>query len=110
MCLHCRPRIPGQPNVHGSLGIHVDDGIGGGNQVFMDSLQRTKDKFNFGSFEKGSFTFTGTRFQQSDDKSIEYDQVEYIEKISPLEIPKHRTNQPQSRITAAEATQLRSLV
>ena len=99
-----------QMRVHGSLGIHVDDGIGGGNQVFMDSLQRIKDKFNFGSFEKGSFTFTGIRFQQSDDKSIEYDQVEYIEKISPLEIPKHRQNQPQSRITAAETTQLRSLV
>ena len=69
----------------------------------------SKTNLNFGSFEKGSLTFTGIRFQQWDDKSIEYDQVEYIEKIVPLEIPKHRRSQPQSRITAAETTQLRSL-
>ena len=100
----------GQLRIHGSVGIHVDDGIGGGDQVFLASLQRIKSKFNFGSFEKGSFTFTGIRFQQWDDKSIEYDQVDYIDKISPLEVPKHRRNQPQSSITAAETTQLRSLV
>jgi hypothetical protein len=96
--------------IHGSLGIHVDDGIGGGYKVFLESLERIRQKFNFGSFEKGCFTFTGIRYKQWDDKSIEYDQIDYIEKIAPIEIPKSRRNQPLSRLTENETTQLRSLV
>ncbi|CAL1150724.1 unnamed protein product [Cladocopium goreaui] len=96
--------------VHGSIGVHVDDGIGGGDSKFMDALNRIRKHFNFGSFEKGSFTFTGIRFKQWDDKSVEYDQIEYIERIQPLEIPRHRRTQLNSQITAEETTQLRSLV
>ena len=100
----------GTLQIHGSLGIHVDDGIGGGDQTFLDSLQRIRKKFNFGSFEQGCFTFTGIKYRQWDDKSVEYDQIDYIEKISPIEVPKSRRNQPLSRLTEEETTQLRSLV
>eukprot|EP00435_Cladocopium_sp_Y103_P020778 s1772_g5.t1 len=100
----------GQQSVHGSLGIHVDDGIGGGDHKFLESLERIRKKFNFGSFEKGSFVFTGIRFKQWDDKSIEFDQIEYIEKIAPLEIPRHRRLQETSPIFPEETTQLRSMV
>ena len=100
----------GHLRIHGSLGIHVDDGIGEGDKVFLESLERIRQKFNFGSFEKGCFTFTGIRYKQWDDKSIEYDQIDYIEKIAPIEIPKSRRNQPLSRLTENETTQLRSLV
>ena len=100
----------GKVRVRGSLGVHVDDGIGGGDNVFMKSLERIRKKFSFGSFEKGSFTFTGIRVQQWDDKSIEYDQIDYIEKISPLEIPRRRRDQMESQITPEETTQLRSLI
>ena len=96
--------------VHGSIGVHVDDGIGGGDPKFLDSLNRIRKHFSFGSFEKGSFTFTGIRFKQWDDKSVEYDQIEYIERIQPLEIPRHRRTQLGSQITAEETTQLRSSV
>ena len=100
----------GKIKVHGSLGIHVDDGIGGGDPKFIAALERIRKQFSFGSFEKGSFIFTGIRFQQWDDKSVEYDQIEYVEKIQPLEIPRHRRTNLDSQITAQETTQLRSLV
>ena len=88
----------------------MDDGIGGGDPKFIAALERIRKQFSFGSFEKGSFTFTGIRFQQWDDKSVEYDQIEYVEKIQPLEIPRHRRTNLDSQITAQETTQLRSLV
>ena len=100
----------GKPQVHGSLGVHVDDGIGGGDQKFMEALERVRKRFSFGSFEKGSFVFTGIRFRQWDDGSIEYDQVDYIEKISPIEIPKSRRMCPDSVLMSNEVTQLRSLI
>ena len=100
----------GKMKIHGSLGIHVDDGIGGGDQRFVDTLGRIRQKFSFGSFEKGSFTFTGIRFRQWDDKSVEYDQVEYIEKIAPLEISKSRRMQLNSPLTVEEVSQMRSIV
>eukprot|EP00435_Cladocopium_sp_Y103_P018919 s1103_g4.t1 len=100
----------GKHKVHGSLGIHVDDGIGGGDQKFMEVLERVRKRFSFGSFEKGSFVFTGIRFRQWDDGSVEYDQIEYIDKISPIEIPKYRRAGSDSPLTPGEVTQLRSLI
>ena len=99
----------GQTKVHGSVGIHVDDGIGGGDEKFQAALERIRKRFKFGSFEKRDFTFTGIRFRQWDDFSVEYDQVEYIEKIRPIEIPKVRRGQLESPLTPGEVTQLRSL-
>ena len=61
----------GRTVVNGSLGIHVDDGIGGGDEKFLAALERLQKRFKFGSFEKRDFVFTGIRFRQWDDFSIE---------------------------------------
>ncbi|CAL1129202.1 unnamed protein product [Cladocopium goreaui] len=100
----------GKERVHGPLGVHVDDGIGGGDNMFMAALERVRKRFSFGSFEKGSFVFTGIRFQQWDDGSVEYDQIDYIEKIRPIEIPKQRRTNAEAALSPSEVTQLRSLV
>ena len=42
----------GKDRIHGSLGIHVDDGIGGGDAKFVETLGRIRKKFSFGSFER----------------------------------------------------------
>ena len=76
---------------------------------FRAALDRVGKRFKFGSFETGSFTFTGIRFRQWDDFSVEYDQVDYVEKIKPIEISKVRRGQGESSLTASEVTQLRSL-
>jgi hypothetical protein len=94
----------------GSLGLHVDDGIGGGNQAFMSMLKRVEKRFKFGSFETGEFKYTGIHFKQWDDGSIEFDQIEYVEKIQPIPIQKGRRNDPKSEVTPEERQMLRSLI
>ena len=80
----------GKTQCHGTLGIHVDDGIARGDEKFLAMLKRVESRFKFGSFEKRSFKYTGIDFRQWDDCSIEYDQIGYIEKIAPISVTKGR--------------------
>eukprot|EP00435_Cladocopium_sp_Y103_P061648 s411_g23.t1 len=100
----------GNPICHGSIGVHVDDGIAGGDSKFLAMLKRVENRFSFGSFERKQFKYTGINFKQWDDYSIEYDQISYIEKVSPITIPKHRRQQPSSAVSETERSELRSLV
>ena len=95
---------------HGALGVHVDDGIGGGDQKFRDTLNEVQKVFKFGSWEEKTFTFTGIRFHQWDDGSIEYDQVKYIEGIRAIEVSMVRRKTPEALVTEPERRELRSLV
>ena len=96
--------------LEGCLGIHVDDGIGGGSPKFMAMLKRVEARFKFGAFEQGEFTYTGIHFRQWDDGSIEYDQVPYIEKISPIVLGRGRKDDPEALISESERTAFRSLI
>ena len=49
---------------HGALGIHVDDGIGGGDPVFQKAIQELERQFPFGSKLYKDFKFTGLRIRQ----------------------------------------------
>ena len=95
---------------HGSIGIHVDDGIGGGDAEFLRVIEKVRQKYSFGSFDKGTFVFTGIQFKQWDDKSVEFDQIAYLEKIRPVEIGKDRRSQPTASLTPSEVSDLRSIV
>ena len=79
-----------KPLTRGVLGIHVDDGIGGGDSYFTAILEKLRGIYSLGSYDEGEFTFTGIRFRQWDDSSVEMDQAQYIEKIDPIHVPKHR--------------------
>ena len=100
----------GKAQCHGTLGIHVDDEIAGGDEKFLAMLKRVESRFKFGSFEKPSFKYTGIDFRQWDDCSIEYDQIGYIEKIAPISVTKGRRSQPNAELNDAERSELRSLV
>ena len=95
--------------LEGCLGIHVDDGIGGGSPKFMTMLKKVEARFKFGAFETGDFTYTGIRFKQWDDFSIEYDQIGYVEKIPPISLGKGRRDDPESLVTEDGRTSFRSL-
>ena len=97
-------------SLEGCLGIHVDDGIGGGGPKFMAMLKKVEARFKFGAFETGEFTYTGIRFKQWDDSSIEYDQIDYIEKIPPISLGKGRRDDPEALVTEEERTSFRSLI
>ena len=77
------PKPGGGAVVHGVLGIHVDDGIGEGDEYFSRVIQKLRSVYNFGSYDEGEFVFTGIKFRQWDDGSVEMDQCQYLEKISP---------------------------
>ena len=100
----------GVQRCHGVLGVHVDDGIGGGDSYFREVLEKLRAKYSFGSFEEGSFVFTGIRVHQWDDMSIELDQVDYIEKIDPIQIPRDRRREPESLIDERERKRFRQLI
>ncbi|CAE7412366.1 RE1 [Symbiodinium pilosum] len=100
----------GQSRSHGVIGIHVDDGICGGDSVFHAALEKLRQRFSFGSFEKGSFVFTGIRLHQWDDMSIEMDQTDYIESIDAINVPRDRRKHPDAPVTEAERRLLRQLI
>ena len=54
----------------GLIGVHVDDGLCCGNQIFMEKLKQLEQRYPFGSHKKRDFTFTGLRISQQADYSI----------------------------------------
>ena len=97
------------PRVRGVLGIHVDDGIGGGDEYFMSIIEKLRGKYTFGAFNTGEFEFCGIHYRQWDDYSIEMCQQEYIQKIDPIHIPRPRRQEPESSVSEVERQQLRQL-
>ena len=72
---------PHEPRIHGVLGIHVDDGIGGGDTVFQAAINKLEARFPFGNKRQGNFTFTGINVSQQSNGDILLSQKEYIQDI-----------------------------
>jgi hypothetical protein len=84
----------GQPGrLEGILGIHVDDGIGGGSAIFEEKIRQLERKFPFGSHKISAFTFTGIEITQHHDYSITLNQSAYVRKIKPICIESKRKSQ-----------------
>ena len=99
----------GEPRVRGVLGIHVDDGIGGGDACFGKVIEQLRGIYSFGSYDEGEFVFTGIRFRQWDDGSIEMDQTTYLEKIMPIHVSRDRRHRLEDPLNASEVHELRRL-
>ena len=99
----------GQPIAHGVMGVHVDDGIGGGDSHFKEVLQKLKKRFSFGAYSEHEFDFCGVHYRQWDDGTIELGQQEYLRKIEPLSVPKNRRAEPNAELTDSERQCLRGL-
>ena len=96
--------------IHGLVGIHVDDGIGAGDQYFQQSIAKLEQKFPFGSKKEGCFIFTGIQLTQRTDGPIELDQKKYIEDIPSIEVPRDRRKFPEANVTDHERQSLRGLI
>ena len=104
------PKDPnGKPRVHGVLGVHVDDGIGGGDNYFQKTIERLREKYSFGAFNIGEFDFCGIHYNQWRVGSIEMCQKKYVEKIEPIQVNRHRRKEAQSPVTETERQCLRQL-
>ena len=112
-CLFVLPRRDSKSNetkIHGIVGIHVDDGIGGGDSVFHQTIQALERKYPFGSQRQGSFTFTGVQIHQEHNGEIHLSQKEYINDIPPINVTRERRKNPQDPINPQELQELRGLI
>ena len=101
---------PGQSKISGVLGVHVDDGLGGGDQCFEEQISKLEAKFPFGSKKVGQFTFTGVEMNQQADKSIIMSQSKYVSKIEPIHMNASRRTCLTDEVTSEERHSLRALV
>ena len=93
----------------GILGTHVDDGIGGGNEVFEQALEKLQKVLPFGQKERRKFRFTGLDIEQLPDHSIRVSQGEYVHKIDPINVSKSRRVQKDEPANEQEVQDLRGL-
>ena len=105
------PSTDQQPGrLAGVVGIHVDDGIGGGDSYFNEQIRKLEQKFPFGSHKTNGFTFTGIDVRQHGDYSITLSQSKYVCKIPPIKIEVNRKTQPELEVTDEERLALRGLI
>lgn len=101
------------PHTHvpdGIIGLHVDDGLCGGNSRFDQVLSELEKKYPFGSKKMQSFTFTGIDMSQAPDKSIRLSQSRYVRNIDPIVISKPRRTQLKESVSEDERQSLRGLI
>ena len=103
-------RDPQTEQLCGVLGIHVDDGLGGGNKYFCDQIAKLEAVYPFGEKKSTSFTFTGIEMNQHADKSISLSQSTYVKKIPAIPIESNRKSQPEIELTEHERLLLRGAI
>ena len=86
----------------GILGIHVDDGLCGGNEFFHQQIRKLEQKFPFGSRKSQRFVFTGIQMTQENDYSITMSQENYISRINPIHIQPTRKANVDLAVTERE--------
>ena len=94
----------------GILGVHVDDGVCGGDAFFEEKIRRLEQKLPFGSRKYDSFTFTGIQLEQLPDWSIRASQEDYVLAIPQIDVGRPRRCQPNALVSETERSKLRGLV
>ena len=108
-CLYILYR-PNSSRISGILGVHVDDGLCGGDSFFEEQVRKLEKLFPFGSQKSQSFTFTGIEMNQLPDYTITMSQEKYITKINPIHIHPDRKSQLELPVTERERQDLRALI
>ena len=101
---------PGAKEPSGILGVHVDDGLCGGDSYFQSQVKALEAKFPFGSRKSQSFVFTGIEMSQQSDSSIVMSQEKDVSKIEPIHIKPERKSQLELPVTERERQDLRALI
>jgi hypothetical protein len=93
--------------LQGMAGVHVDDTMMAGNDVFYRTMERVSKKVSFGARNSTPFVFCGARYSQGKDMRVTVDLEDYIKEIEMIEIGKERARQEDQKLTPQEVTQLR---
>ena len=99
-----------ESQLRGILGMHVDDGVHGGDNFFLQKVKELERVLPFGSQKSQRFTFTGIQLEQFPDFSIRAAQSEYVHAIPQIDVGRPRRMVPDSPISDSERTKLRGLI
>ena len=93
--------------VHGVLGVHVDDMIGGGNETFNRVMTAVRKEFDFGSWDIGNFRFKGRQISQMPNGEIVFDMEQFKHELEQIEVSKADKTKPERNLNTKEHTQFR---
>ena len=94
--------------VHGVIGVHVDDLIGGGNAKFQKAIAWLKTELEFGAWEQTKFRFRGRELEQtSDKKAIRVSMGQYVDAMETVAIPKEVRAEPDTPLSPMLHSQYR---
>ena len=93
--------------VHGVLGVHVDDMIGGGNETFNRVMTAVRKEFDFGSWDIGNFQFKGRQICQMPNGEIVFDMEQFKHELEQIEVSKADKTKPERSLNSKEQTQFR---
>ena len=81
--------------IHGVLGVHVDDVIGGGNETFVDRIMTAvRKEFDFGAWDVGNFRFKGRQISHMLNGEIVFDMEQYKHELEQIEVSKADKTKP----------------
>jgi hypothetical protein len=96
-------------NLVGLIGIHVDDFIHAGNEMFtLSIIPKVMEIFNVGKNEKGTFMYTGYKIVQTD-QGITLDQDKFVENIEINPMEASRKLKKDDKLTSEESSELRKI-
>ena len=93
--------------VHGVLGVHVDDMIGGGNETFNRVMSAVRKEFDFGSWEIGKFRFKGRQISQMPNGDVAFDMQQFKHELEQIEVSKADRTKLERNLKTKEHTQFR---
>lgn len=100
-----------QRHIHGVLGVHVDDLLGGGDEHWRKAMDWLKKELEFGAWETRKFIFRGRQLEQSaDNSSISISMSHYANTIKSVSIPKELRTKAEEPLNADLHSQYRGLV
>ena len=95
----CASVLQKSGKIHGVLGVHVDDVIGGGNETFDRIMTAARKEFDFGAWDVGNFRFKGRQISQMPNGEIVFDVEQYKSKADKTK--------PERLLNSEEHTQFR---
>ena len=93
--------------IHGVFGVHVDDVIGGGNEIFDRIMTAVRKEFDFGAWDVGNFPFKGRQISQMPNGEIVFDMEQYKHKLEQIEVSKADKTKLERLLNSKEHAQFR---
>ena len=103
----CASLLRKSGKIHGVLGVHVDDVIGGGNETFDRIMTTVRKEFDFGAWDVGNFRFKCRQISQIPNGEIVCDMEQYEHELKQTDVSKADKTKLEGILISKEHTQFR---